>query len=127
MNKPKDIYIKAFDEISLYCGHANCDNYLNPKVFEELEVIKELVDQTKTPTLEEVKKEWEEKGWKIDEDGFFKSITFIKGDRGIEFNTEEKSYFTFQPNADHNSFNIDIEFHALIHKTLKALEAEDKN
>lgn len=126
MNKLKDIYTKAFNEICLYCGHANYDNYLNPKVFEELEVIKELVDQTKTLTLEEVKKEWGEKGWKIDEDAFFKTITFIKGDRGIEFDIEEKSYFTFQPEADHNSFDIDIEFHTLIHKTLKALEVENE-
>ena len=74
------------------------------------------------PTFEEVKKEWKEKGWKIDEDEYFKTITFIKGDRGIEFNIEEKYYFTFQPTPEHNSFNIDIEFHALICKTLKALE-----
>lgn len=89
---------------------------------EYYKTVKELVDQTKTPILEEVKKEWEEKGWKIDEDEFFKSITFIKGDRGIKFDVEGKYYFTFQPEVDHNSFDIDIEFHTLIHKTLKALE-----
>lgn len=77
-------------------------------------------------TLEEVKKEWGEKGWKINEDWYFKTITFIKGDRGIEFNIEEKSYFTFQAEVGYNSFNIDIEFHTLIHKTLKALEVEDE-
>lgn len=43
MNK----YQKSLNNICFYCGHANCDNYLNPKVFEELDIIKELVDKTK--------------------------------------------------------------------------------
>lgn len=41
MNK----YQKALNNIRFYCGNANCDEYLNPKVFEELNIIQELVDK----------------------------------------------------------------------------------
>ena len=44
MNK----YQEALDNIVLYCGHANYDHYLNPRVFEELKIIQDLVDQTET-------------------------------------------------------------------------------
>ena len=46
---------KALDNIRFYCGHANCDGYLNPKVFEELNVIQELVDKA-TPKKVIIKK-----------------------------------------------------------------------
>ena len=41
MNK----YKEALDNILFYCGHTNYDKYLNPKVFEELKIIQELVDK----------------------------------------------------------------------------------
>ena len=41
MNK----YQEALANILFYCGHANYDKYLNPKVFEELKIIQELVDK----------------------------------------------------------------------------------
>lgn len=41
MNKNQE----ALNNIHFYCGHANCDKYLNPKVFEELNIIQELVDK----------------------------------------------------------------------------------
>lgn len=41
MNK----YQEALNNIRFYCGHANYDGYLNPKVFEELNIIQELVDK----------------------------------------------------------------------------------
>lgn len=40
-----DKYKEALDNICFYCGHANCDEYLNPKVFEELNIIQELVEK----------------------------------------------------------------------------------
>lgn len=83
----------------------------------------EINEQTNT-SFEECIKEWEKRGWKVDEDGYFKTITFIKGDRGICFDIEEKYYFTFQPSLETNSFDIDVELHNLIHKTLKALEVK---
>ena len=57
MNK----YQKALDYIKSIevCPEENiyvCD-------FEEVNVLQELVDQTKQPTLEEIKKEWEEDDW----------------------------------------------------------------
>ena len=44
MNK----YQEALNNIRFYCGNANCDEYLNPKVFEELNIIQELVDKEKS-------------------------------------------------------------------------------
>ena len=46
-------YQEALNNIRFYCGHANCDGYLNPKVFEELNIIQELVDKEtpKKPTF----------------------------------------------------------------------------
>ena len=38
-------YQEALNNIRFYCGHANSDEYLNPKVFEELTIIQELVDE----------------------------------------------------------------------------------
>lgn len=41
MNK----YQEALNNIRFYCGHANRDEYLNPKVFEELNIIQKLIDK----------------------------------------------------------------------------------
>lgn len=47
-------YKKALDNIRFYCGNANYDEYLNPKVFEELNIIQELVDKaTPKKTIKE--------------------------------------------------------------------------
>lgn len=132
MNKLEHLYTEAFNNITqivnfYFSTQEEPNNYIPKEVITDEKLIYDLIKtHFKQPTLEEVKKEWEEKGWKIDEDGYFKTITFIKGDRGIKFDIEGKYYFTFQPEADHNSFDIDIEFHTLIHKTLKALEVENE-
>lgn len=88
------------------------------------DVIYELKEKEPVYTLEEVKKEWEEKGWKVSEDEYFNTITFIKDEKGIEFDIKDKKYFTFQKELEHNSFDIDCKLHELITKTLKAIEKE---
>lgn len=77
-------------------------------------------------TLEQVKKMWEEDGWKVSEDGYFNTITFMTDEKGIDFDIKDKTYFTFQKELDHNSFDIDYKLHDLITKTIKALEKEKK-
>lgn len=96
-----------------------------PLTIDSMNIFKELVDEKlNEPTLEQVKKMWEENGWKVSEDGYFETITFIKGEKGIEFDIKDKTYFTFQKELEHNSFDIDCKLHALITKTIKALEKE---
>lgn len=80
----------------------------------------------KVYTLEEVKKMWEEDGWKVSEDGYFNTITFITDEKGVDFDIKDKTYFTFQKELEHNSFDIDYKLHDLITKTIKALEKEEK-
>ncbi len=83
-------------------------------------------NQESNHTLSECVKMWEDRGWKVDEDGYFKTINFIKGDRGICFDIDEKYYFTFRTSLKYNSFDIDVELHNLIHKTIKALEKNNE-
>lgn len=88
---------------------------------EYYKTVKELVDQTKTPTLEEVKKEWEEKGW----------YEYYKGKNHIHFRylNESGSYdeYIFHPTKLYyvaNDTKVTYEMFQLISKTLKALEVE---
>lgn len=52
MNK----YKETLNNIRFYCGHANCDGYLNPKIFEELNIVQEFVDDKQTSKKEKPKK-----------------------------------------------------------------------
>ena len=120
MIKNYDEALKTLNYVRNYLSISRADNCV-----EELDKVARYFINEKhkeNPNLSECIKEWEKRGWKVDEDGYFKTITFIKGDRGICFDIEEKYYFTFQPSLETNSFDIDVELHNLIHKTLKALE-----
>lgn len=105
------------------CGsdnyHSHCKDCV-PKM-------KKHIEEMTTVTLEQVKKMWKENGWKVSEDGYFNTITFIKGEKGIEFDIKGKTYFTFQKELELNSFDIDCKIHDLITKTFKALGWYNEN
>ncbi len=91
---------------------------------EPKKILQELVDQTKNPTLEEIKKEWEELGY----DWFFskekKSVLFIRSLRehiAFILEIEEKHYYK-TCSWDYSIFlPITFQEHQLLTKTFKAL------
>lgn len=99
------------------------------KVGEALETLQELVDQTKTPTLEEVKKEWEELGWYwhyfYNENGIANKYRITKyvpsrkrdgsGDYQLEI------YLCNNTKTFNINFNMDMQEYQLLTKTFKAL------
>ena len=90
---------------------GRCKHYLS---------LKELVDKEKSPTLEEVKKEWEEKGFEVENNS--KKISF----RSQKLNTDiyiDKVPKDVQICVCHYNYaqTISFELHQLLTKTFKAL------
>ena len=95
------------------------------------DIKKELVDKEKSPTLEEVKKEWEELGYEWCASSNNKHIVLIKeikndmynGDYNkiISINSIIKNYACYiDENYSYDA--ITFEEHQLLTKTMKALE-----
>ena len=92
-------------------------------VKESMNKFKELIDRQSNPTLSECIKEWEDRGWTVDELKQFPVIKIWKlnkeqrvVDNIYVFNKTLKSKLDFD--ADYETLN-------LLTKTLKALEVED--
>lgn len=77
------------------------------------------IPQTKSPTLEEVKKEWEELGYDIYQERYFIAIKSKTKKMEIIINSKNKYYFK----RDDDNFweTITIQEHKLLTKTFKAL------
>ena len=88
---------------------------------EDINILNELVIQTvkeNQPTLEEVKKEWEEAGWKWEKTSYF--IVLEKNGVDIQLYLETKQYSCSQTSSYILDF-IGIKEHNLITKTFRAL------
>ena len=90
---------------------------------EYYKTVKELVDQTKTPTLEEIKKEWEDDGWRINDSSGF--ICFAK----LNPRTNMNDVINYHPLRKilslsfYGDENIDIKVLQRITKTTRALRS----
>lgn len=87
---------------------------------EPKKILQELVDQTKTPTLEEVIKEWEELGY------YFTKTTDNQICLHTKYNGEniilELSNYTYVKYDNHaEPMDITLQEHQLLTKTFKAL------
>ncbi len=117
MNK----YQEALDYVNKsVCTALSCLGVNDNKTKESLHTLQELVDKEKSPTIEEVKKEWEELGYEWKETG--KEIL-------LDNNIEEKviriykSFKLYHVKAlGENYFeNASFALHQLLTKTFKAL------
>lgn len=89
-------------------------------VGKELDVLQELVDQTKTPTLEEVKKEWEERGFIVNNNEFYIFLHHEQYGISLFINKKEKNYHIYYG-------YISLELNELLTKTFRALGWFDAN
>ena len=120
MNK----YQEALDYVNKsVCTALSCLGVNDTKTKESLHTLQELVDKEKSPTLEEVKKEWEELGYEwFEVENNSKEISF----RSQKLNTDiyiDKVSKDVQICVCHYNYaqTISFELHKLIHKTFKAL------
>lgn len=107
---------QALEELKQWCSvRGNLPKFpelMIEKVEKDLDKLEEL---TKTPTLEEVKKEWEEKGFNVEV-----TNRFIYIDR-----QESNNYFIFdrlELRCHSHSGWTNLELNSLITKTLQALK-----
>ncbi len=115
MNKHQEAYNIIFDELIPIPELNEIDK---KRLFDSMDLLQELVDQTKTPTLEEVKKEWEELGYFETEKGSKYSVI-----RNEELNKEFTIYHndkTYDCTKAHFK-DITIKEHNLLTKTFRAL------
>lgn len=99
---------RTFKRIGTF-SHTNCD------------VLQELVDQTKAPTLEQVQKEWKALGYRWEE--LITHIHIIKCDRCITINLMCNEYECHDRTSLGSCCSTSITFqeHQLLTKTFKAL------
>lgn len=91
-----------------------------PLTIDSMNIFKELVDEKlNKPTVEEIIKKWEEKGWKWETKG---GVYYVsnKDNDDIEFCQKRKGCIFC------GEIGISIELIELIHKTLNALEVENE-
>lgn len=115
MNKYQE-YQKALDNIKSIEVYPEENIYVSD--YDEVDVLQELVDQTKTLTIEEVKKEWEEKGWE-----WSRTTTLIY----IAHLTQKKSIGITSNNLVKINGWLDLQELELLTKTLKALEGKNES
>lgn len=100
--------------LTSYCGHYQC-----------VKTLQELVDTTKTPTLEEVKKEWEELGYTWEENEIYIHITkrdkLLCVTKNICLTKQDKEYCCYDEDEDYSCLNINFKEHQLLTKTFRAL------
>lgn len=120
MNKYQEAFNKLAYILEIYS--IDIDDKDIKKVKDCLNILGELVDQTKTLKLEEIKKEWEEKGYE-----------YYKGKNHIHFRylNERGSYdeYIFHPTELYyvaHDTKVTFEMFQLISKTLKALVVENE-
>lgn len=108
MNEYKE-YQKALSNLSTM---GDKDLY-NERHLEWIKTLQELVDKEKSPTLEEVKKEWEALGYKVDIANREIEFTHLKSIKYISIDRKSKTYWC--------PFYLSLEEHQLITKTIRAL------
>ena len=114
-----DIFRNHKDEIS------EDDEIDVKKVKRCFDTLEKLVDQTKTPTLEELIKEWEELGYEWKENEIYIHIT--KRDKllcvvkDICIAKQDKEYCCYDEDEDYSCLSITSKEHNLLTKTFRAL------
>ena len=110
MNK----YQEALDYVNKsVCTALSCLGVNDTKTKESLHTLQELVDKEKSPTLEEVKKEWEELGYEFEL--YSNKIELINSRKNNEI------IIWFNPNYYDCGNSISLKEHQLLTKTFKAL------
>lgn len=122
----KNLLKETLDNIRLYCAHANYDEYLNPKVFDELETLQKLIDQPEQLTFEQCVEEWEKKGYKV----VVEEVTIVIGNEvsDVFIIINKHSLLCDISNFSGLTYaSIPFEVQCLLTKTLKAWkELEDE-
>lgn len=98
-----------------------------PLTIDSMNIFKKLVDEKlNKPTLKEIIKEWEEKGWEVKENTDHHLLfRYHKEDNAVEIFKRDLSYMFYQWFDDGTQLSIPFDLHNLIHKTLKALDVEN--
>lgn len=117
LNKVKEKFV-----ISLQCLTSEDKN----KQMKYVNILQELVDTTKPPTLEEVKKEWEALGYTWEENEIYICISIEdsidESLKDIYIDKKHKSYECFdEDDADSISLQLTLKEHQLLTKTFRAL------
>ena len=132
MNKYQEVLNKIVKSCCPNCSTNGCkgctiEKICNATAKQWVDTLQELVDKTKTPTLEEVKKEWEELGyeWRTPID-YPHMIYLVDNDDdelkwvlSIKINTQSKKYWKIWGDEVFASFTF--EEHNLLTKTFRAL------
>ena len=122
MNK----YQEALNNYSENVDYRDYSTKIVDIVNESYDTLQELVDQTKTSTLEEVKKEWEELGyeWRIPKE--YPHMIWLVDDEEeekwvlrIKINTQSKKYLKLWGDGGFERFTF--QEHNLLTRTFKAL------
>lgn len=116
-NKYQEAYLKllkVFNNIQL---GINTSNTL--EIIQQFNTIKELVDQTKTPTLEEIKQEWEDLNCEWLETDKHIFIHSKENSDGVIFPTIALLYKNSKTYT--SQYHINIKIHKLLTKTIKML------
>lgn len=134
MNKYREALKKICNK--MLCGGECC---VGEGVCSLLEPIQELIDNEKTPTIEEVKKEWEEAGYELIND-YCSDFHFVKKIENTIYNRPIYHHFVIEKinggryipyssfEKENNNFNnrqyfiISLQEHQLLTKIFKALE-----
>lgn len=133
MNK----YEEALNDIRYTAHHLNnhiydcdeiCDEYCDD-LLTDCDILQELINQQKTPTLEEVKKEWEELGYEWSEDEkritLKANILYTTKYVHIMINKITRHYWK-KIEGDDVFLPISFKIHQLLTKTFKALGWEEE-
>lgn len=124
MNK----YQEALDILYDYTDYKDYSNETQDKVNMAFNKIADLVDTTKTPTLEEVKQEWEELGYKFQSSFDNKeliSLSNLDEMSMIKFNIKTKRFMKTDVITFQNAIPFTFQEHQLLTKTFRALGWED--
>lgn len=100
-----------------------------PLVKQSMQRFKELIDlhSQPEPTIEEVKKEWEDDGWEWKEGGIYIELIKNNEDYNIEISIDkiDKTYCCFEDDdCDQTSLRITFKEHIRLTKTFRALKWE---
>lgn len=107
-------------------GLLNCDDESMrwPLTINSMNIFKELVDEKiNNPSLEEIKKEWEELGYKWFENDYKIELITTVNDfvTNIYLDKVDKKYCCFDGGTEEGYVSITIQEHQLLTKTFKAL------
>lgn len=115
MIKTYEEALQKLNDIRDYLKIARADECV-----EELDsVAKYFINERKQPTLEEVKKEWEERGFIVNNNEFYIFLHHEQYGISMFINKKEKKYHVY-------SGYISLKLNELLTKTFRALDARGK-